>query len=100
MQDSDRLESQSRPVLDNRDHSAYQDTEQPRQEYPNYYRPQLEDIPELEDDEENWEEGQFADTDFITTPQRKVIEYIVSTLHILRRLQIRDTALIIAECQD
>ena len=29
------------------------------------YRPQLEDIPELEDDEENWEEGQFVDADFI-----------------------------------
>ena len=32
---------------------------------PENYRPQLEDIPELEDDEENWEEGQFVDTDFI-----------------------------------
>ena len=64
-QDSDRLESQSPPVLDNTDHSAYQDTEQPREEYPNYYRPELEDIPELEDDKENWEEGQFVDADFI-----------------------------------
>ena len=26
---------------------------------------QMEDIPELEDDEENWEEGQFVDADFI-----------------------------------
>ena len=43
----------------------HQDTEQPRAEHPNDYRPQLEDIPELEADEENWEEGQFADTDFI-----------------------------------
>ena len=64
-QDSDRLESQSPPVLDNTDHSVYQDTEQLRAEYSNNYRPQLEDIQELEDDEENWEEGQFADTDFI-----------------------------------
>ena len=64
-QDSDRLESQSPPVLDNTDHLVYQDTEQPRAEYSNNYRPQLEDIPELEDNEENWEEGQFADTDFI-----------------------------------
>ena len=47
------------------EHSVHQDMEQPREEYPNNYRPQLEDIPELEDDEENWEEGQFADTDFI-----------------------------------
>ena len=64
-QDSDRLESQSQPVLDSTEHSVYQDTERPREEYPNNYRPQLEDIPELEDDEENWEEGQFADADFI-----------------------------------
>ena len=62
---SDRLESQSPPVLDDADHSAYQDSEQPREEYPNYYRSELEDIPELEDEEENWEEGQFADADFI-----------------------------------
>ena len=64
-QDSDRLEPQSQPVPDNTDHSVYQDTEQPREEYPNNYRPQLEDIPELEDNEENWEEGQFVDMEFI-----------------------------------
>ena len=65
LQNFDRLESQSPPVLDDTDHSAYQDTEQPREEYPNYYKPELEDISELEDDKENWEEGQFADADFI-----------------------------------
>ena len=64
-QASDGLESQSPPAPDNTDHSVHQDTEQPREEYPTHYRPQLEDIPELEDKEENWEEGQFADTDFI-----------------------------------
>ena len=32
-QDSNRLESQSPSVLDNTDHSVYQDTEQPRAEY-------------------------------------------------------------------
>ena len=58
-QDSDRLEPQSQPVLDSTEHSVYQDSEQPREEYPNNYRPQLEDIPQLEDYEENWEEGQF-----------------------------------------
>ena len=102
LQDSDRLKSQSPPVLDDTDHSAYQDTEQPREEYPNYYRPELEDIPELEDDEENWEEGQFVDADFIdhhnTTEESDRIYHEYSA-H-LRRLQIRDTALIIAECQD
>ena len=64
-QDFNSLEPQSQPVLDSIEHSVYQDTEQPREEYPNNYRPQLEDIPELEDDEENWEEGQFMDADFI-----------------------------------
>ena len=64
-QDSDRLESQSPPVLDNTNHSACQDTEQPREENPDHYRPKLEDIPELEDDKENWEEGQYLDADFI-----------------------------------
>ena len=63
-QDSNRLEPQSKPVPDNIDHSVYQDTEQPRKEYSNHYRPQLKDIPELEDDEENWEEGQFVNVDF------------------------------------
>ena len=65
LQDSDRFEPQSQPVLDSTEHSVYQDTEQARKEYPNNYRSQLEDIPELEDDEETWEEGQFADVDFI-----------------------------------
>ena len=43
-QDSNRLEPQSQPVLDSTDHSVYQDTEQPREEYPNNYRPQIEDF--------------------------------------------------------
>ena len=57
--------SQPSSVLDDTDHPGYQDDEQPRAEHPSDYRPQLEDIPELEDDEENWEEGQFADADLI-----------------------------------
>ena len=43
----------------------YQDTKQPRAEHPSDYRSQLEDIPELEEDKENLEEGQFMDADFI-----------------------------------
>ena len=62
--DTDRPESQSPPVLHNTDHPGYQDTEKPRADHPSDYRPQLEDIPELEDDDENWEE-QFVDADFI-----------------------------------
>ena len=83
LQDSDRLESQSQPVPDSTEHSVHQDTEQPREEYPNNYRPQLEDIPELEDNKDNWEEGQFVDADFIdhhnTTEESDQIHHKYST---------------------
>ena len=42
-----------------------QDTEQSREQYQTNHRSQLEDIPELEDEDKNWEEGQFADVDLI-----------------------------------
>ena len=60
-----RPESQPLSVLDDIDNPGYQDAEQPRAEHPSDYRPQSEDIPELEDNEENWEEGQFVDADLI-----------------------------------
>ena len=62
---TNRSESQPSSVLDDIDHPGYQDDEQPRAEHPGDYRPQLEDIPELEDDEKKWEEGQFVDDDLI-----------------------------------
>ena len=52
-QDSNRLESQSQPVPNCPEHSVHQDTEQSRKDYQNNHRPQLEDILELEDEEEN-----------------------------------------------
>ena len=64
-QDSDRLESQPHPVLNHPEHSVHQDTEQSREDYQNNHRFQLEDIPELEDEEGNLEEGQFANADLI-----------------------------------
>ena len=63
--DTNRPQSQPSSILDDTDHPGYKDNEHPRAEHPSDYRPQLEDIPELEDDEENWEEGQFADADLI-----------------------------------
>ena len=60
-----RPQSQPSSVLDDNDHLGYQDNEHPRAEYHSDYHPQFEDIPELEDDEENWEEGQFVDADLI-----------------------------------
>ena len=58
-QDSDRLESQSKPVKNPTEHSLHQS----RGHYQNNHRSQLEDIPELED--KNWEDGQFTDVDLI-----------------------------------
>ena len=60
---TNRPESQPSSVLYDTYHPGYQDTEQPRTGHPSDYRPQLEDIPELEDEKENWEKGQFADVD-------------------------------------
>ena len=63
--DINRPQSQPSSVLDDTDHPEYQDNTHLRAEHPSDYRLQLEDIQELEIDEENWEEGQFADTDLI-----------------------------------
>ena len=96
--DTNRPKSQPPPVSDDTDHPGYQDAKQPRAEHPSGYRPQLEDIPELEDDEENWEEGQFMDADFIdhhnTTEESDRIRHKYSD--ILRKLQNRNTVLTIA----
>ena len=62
-QDSDRLESQSKSVQNPAEHSLHQDAEQSREQYQNNHRSQLEDIPELED--EDWEDRQFMDADLI-----------------------------------
>ena len=56
-QDSNRLESQSQPVPDRPEHSVHQDTEQSREQYQNNHRSQLENIPELEDEDKKWKEG-------------------------------------------
>ena len=62
---TNRPKSQPSSILDDTDHPGYQDNTHPTAEHPSDYCPQLEDIPELEDNEENWEEGQFADADLI-----------------------------------
>ena len=62
-QDSNRFESQSKPVQNPAEYSLHQDTEQFREQFQNSQRSQLDDIPELED--EDWEEGQFTDADLI-----------------------------------
>ena len=62
-QDSDRFESQSESVQNPAEYSLHQDTEQFREQHKNSQRSQLEDIPELED--EDWEDGQFTNADLI-----------------------------------
>ena len=62
---TNRPEPQPSSVFKDTDHAGYQDNVHPREEHPSDYRPQLEDIPELEDDGENWEEGQFVDADLL-----------------------------------
>ena len=63
--DTNKPQSQPSSALDDTDHPGYQDNTHLRAEHPGDYHPQLEDIPELETDEENWEEGQFTDADLI-----------------------------------
>ena len=54
--------SEVSPDINNNEHN---NIEQHRAEHPSNYHPQLEDIPELETDEENWDESQFDDTELL-----------------------------------
>ena len=62
-QDSNRFESQSESVQNPAEYLLHQDADQSREQYQNSQRSQLEDIPELE--EEDWEDRQFTDADLI-----------------------------------
>ena len=63
--DTNRPQSQPSSASDDIDHPGYQDDTHSRAEHPSNYHLLLEDIPELETDENNWQEGQFDDTDLI-----------------------------------
>ena len=52
-------------VLPDIDCTEYDNIEQPQVEHPSDYHPQLEGIPELETDEENWDDGQFDDAELL-----------------------------------
>ena len=54
--------SEISPYINSNEHN---NIEQHRAEHPSNYCPQLEDIPELETDEENCDEGQFDDTELL-----------------------------------
>ena len=62
---TNRPEHQPSEVSADTDHPEYHSSKQPRAEHPSDYHPQLEDIPELETDDENWDEGQFDDAELI-----------------------------------
>ena len=62
-QDSNRFESQSKSAQNPAEYSLHQGAEQSREKHKNSQRPQLEDIPELED--KDWEDRQFMDADLI-----------------------------------
>ena len=62
---TNRPEPQPSEVSADTDHPEYHSNEQPRAEHPSNYHPQLEDIPELETDEESWDEDQFDDTELL-----------------------------------
>ena len=59
--DTKRPQTQPSSALDDIECPGYQDDRHSRAEHPSDYHLQLEDIPELETDKANWEEGQFLD---------------------------------------
>ena len=88
-QDSDRFEPQSKSVQNPAEHSPHQDTEQFRVQHEDRQRSQLEDIPELED--EDWEDGQFTDADLIDHHNTKTESNHDGNIQlILRSLQTRN----------
>ena len=85
--------------MDDIDHPEYQDSTHSRTEHPSDYCPQLEDIPELETDEEKWEEGQFTDADLIDHHNTTEESNRICCEHILRKSQNRNVVPTIAQHQ-
>ena len=62
-QDTNRTDPQPESVQNPEEYSPHQDADPFLEQHQDRQRPQLEDIPELED--EDWEDGQFTDADLI-----------------------------------
>ena len=62
-QDTNRTDFEPKSVQNPAEYSPHQEVEQFWEQHQDRQRSQLEDIPELED--EDWEDGQFADADLI-----------------------------------
>ena len=62
---TNRPEHQPSEVTADIDRTEHDSVEQSHAEHPSDYHPQLEDIPELETDEENWDDGQFDNAELL-----------------------------------
>ena len=62
---TNRPEHQPSEVSPDINSNEHNNLEQHRAEHPSNYCPQLEDIPGLETDKENWDEGQFDDAELL-----------------------------------
>ena len=62
---TNRLEHQPSEVQSDICSNEHVHVKQQRAEHPSNYRPQLEDIPEIDTDKENWHDGQFDDTELL-----------------------------------
>ena len=60
-----RSEHQSSTTLSDNQTIELDNVQQQQAEHPSDYHPQLDNIPELETDEENWDEGQFDDAELL-----------------------------------
>ena len=100
--DTNRPQPQPSSALDDIECPGYQDDTHSRAEHPSDYRPQLEDIPEQGQMKRIGKMAnlQMLTSLIITTPLRKVTEYITSTLYILRKLQNRNIVPTMAQHQD
>ena len=62
---TNRSEHQPSEVPSDVQINEHDNTEKQQAEHPSDYHPQLEDIPELETDKENWDNGQFDDAELL-----------------------------------
>ena len=62
---TNRPEHQPSEVSADIDHTEHNSIKQSCAEHPSDYCPQLEDIPELETDKENWDNSQFDDAELL-----------------------------------
>ena len=62
---TNRSEHQPSEVSSDIQDNEHDNVEQQSAEHPSDYHPQLEDIPQLETDKENWDDGQFDDAELL-----------------------------------